>query len=203
MIEYKTNESMSLQEDCKDGENSGEDEEEEEVVCGANFEEKAGKKRNRRRQGKILERASNTRMIFMRNSKTKQDCLHYKVLGLPANKREIVQKIHKGMRFFTFHVDLRVMYGIYKATGPGGYNIEPRPFDSGFPSQFQFTIMKDCLPLGEEFFKLAIKDNCYANWKFNCELTSEQAVTESRNRIWILDILIPAHVAEACTYRGW
>ncbi|RVW65818.1 hypothetical protein CK203_007412 [Vitis vinifera] len=44
-------------------------------------------------------------MIFMCSSKTKKDCYHYKVLGLPAT------------------------------TGPGGYNIEPKAFKSSFPSQ--------------------------------------------------------------------
>lgn len=74
-------------------------------------------------------------MIFMCSSKTKKDCYHYKVLGLPASKKQVVQKIYKGMRLFLFDFDLRLMYGIYKATGPGGYNIEPKAFKSSFPSQ--------------------------------------------------------------------
>lgn len=74
-------------------------------------------------------------IIFMCSSKTKKDCYHYKVFGLPSSKRDIVLKIHEGMKLFLFDFDLKLLYGIYKAAGPGGYNIEPKAFKSGFPSQ--------------------------------------------------------------------
>lgn len=74
-------------------------------------------------------------MIFMCSSKTKKDCYHYKVLGLPANKKELVGQIYKGMRLFLYDVDLKLLYGIYKAAGRGGYNIQPKAFNSQFPSQ--------------------------------------------------------------------
>lgn len=164
IVEHKTNEPM--QEDGEDGESSGEEDEDEEKL-GEISELKVGKKRKRGRNG-------NTGMIFMCNSKTKQDCFHYKVLGLPANKRETVEKIHKGMRLFLFDADLRLMYGIYKAAGHGGYNIEPRAFSSRFPSQVQYIVLRECLPLGEELFKAAIKDNYYTKWKFKFDLTAEQ-----------------------------
>ncbi|ERN07899.1 uncharacterized protein LOC18436138 [Amborella trichopoda] len=113
-------------------------------------------------------------MIFMCNAQTKKDCFTYKVLGLPGSKKELVAKVYKGMRLFLFDVDLRLMYGIYKASGRGGYNIEPKAFKSGFPSQVRFTVLNDCLPLPEEKFKAAIKSNYYTKNKFNVELTSEQ-----------------------------
>lgn len=74
-------------------------------------------------------------MVFMCNSKTKADCFRYKILGLPAGKKDQVAKIYKGMRLFLYDVDLRLMYGVFKATGAGGYNIEPKAFKSKFPSQ--------------------------------------------------------------------
>ncbi|KAK9279834.1 hypothetical protein L1049_013516 [Liquidambar formosana] len=113
-------------------------------------------------------------MIFMCSSKTKKDCYRYKVLGLPASKKEIVSKIYKGMRLFLFDCDLKLLYGIYKAAGPGGYNLEPKAFNSAFPSQVRFTVLDDCLPLAEEKFKKVIKDNYFTKNKFNCQLTSEQ-----------------------------
>lgn len=85
--------------------------------------------------GKASEGAESMGMIFMCNSKTKGDCYHYKVLGLPANKKEKVLKIYKGMRLFLFDIDMKLLHGIYKAAGPGGYNIEHKAFNSAFPSQ--------------------------------------------------------------------
>ncbi|GMH12749.1 hypothetical protein Nepgr_014590 [Nepenthes gracilis] len=113
-------------------------------------------------------------MIFMCSSKTKKDCYHYKVMGLPASKKDLVLTVCEGMRLFLFDFDLRLLYGIYKAAGPGGYNIEPRAFKSDFPSQVRFTVLEDCVPLAEEKFREVIKDNYYAKNKFNCELSSEQ-----------------------------
>ena len=73
-------------------------------------------------------------LIFMCNAKTKNDCFHYKVFGLPASKKEMVAKVYKGMKLFLFDIDLKLMYGIYKAADSGGYNIEPKAFKSAFPS---------------------------------------------------------------------
>ncbi|XP_058099282.1 uncharacterized protein LOC131243749 [Magnolia sinica] len=124
--------------------------------------------------GKDSKRAESMGLIFMCSSKTKQDCYRYKVLGLPASKKDIVAKAYEGMRLFLFDIDLKLLYGIYKAAGPGGYNIEPKAFKSAFPSQVRFSILEDCLPLPEEKFKAAIKDNYYGKNKFNCKLTPEQ-----------------------------
>lgn len=85
-------------------------------------------------------------LIFMCNSKTKLDCFRYNVFGLPASKKEIVAKVYKGMKLFLFDVSLRLMFGIYKAASPGGYNIEPKAFKSAFPSQvrFLYTLSSYC-----------------------------------------------------------
>ncbi|KAL0460326.1 UNVERIFIED_CONTAM: hypothetical protein Slati_0659800 [Sesamum latifolium] len=126
------------------------------------------------RKRKVKKRVDTMGMIFMCSSKTKDDCYQYRVLGLPESKKDIVEKIYTGMRLFLYDVDLKLMYGIYKAAGPGGYNIEPKAFKSQFPSQVRFTILDDCLPLAEEKFKKVIKDNYFTNTKFDCQLNSEQ-----------------------------
>lgn len=87
------------------------------------------------RRKKSSKKAESAGLIFLCNSETKKDCYRYNILGLPANKREVVENVYKGMRLFLYDVDLKLMYGIYKATRPGGYNIEPKAFKSQFPSQ--------------------------------------------------------------------
>ncbi|KAK6142172.1 hypothetical protein DH2020_005227 [Rehmannia glutinosa] len=126
------------------------------------------------RKRKAKKKVKSMGMIFMCSSKTKNDCYQYRVLGLPESKKDVVEKIYAGMRLFLYDVDLKLMYGIYRAAGPGGYNIEPKAFKSQFPAQVRFTIFDDCLPLPEEKFKKIIKDNYYTNSKFDCLLKSEQ-----------------------------
>jgi len=96
-------------------------------------------------------------MIFMCSSETKEDCYRYRVLGLPAGKKDMVLKIYKGMRLFLFDVNRKMMYGIYKATGPGGYNIEPRAFRSQFPSQVSLDRSELDILLFSFFFRSNVK----------------------------------------------
>ncbi|KAK1312016.1 hypothetical protein QJS10_CPA07g00180 [Acorus calamus] len=132
------------------------------------------KDKERKKKGKLSGKVVPMGLIFMCNAKTKQDCFRYKVFGLPANKKEMVSEVYKGMSLFLFDVDLKLLYGIYKAAGPGGYNLEPKAFNSHFPSQVHFQILDDCLPLPEERFKSAIKSNYNGKNKFNCKLSEEQ-----------------------------
>ncbi|XP_050237054.1 uncharacterized protein LOC126686836 [Mercurialis annua] len=120
------------------------------------------------------ERTKVAGMIFMCSSKTKNDCYHYKVFGLPSSKRDVVLEIREGMKLFLFDVELKELHGIYKAAGPGGYNIEPKAFKSAFPSQVRFNVYEDCLPVPEGKFKKVIKDNYYKNNKFHNQLTVKQ-----------------------------
>ncbi|XP_074301815.1 uncharacterized protein LOC141633277 [Silene latifolia] len=126
------------------------------------------------KKSKLPKKVDGMGMIFMCNSETKKDCYKYTVFGLPAAKKDIVSKIYKGMRLFLFDIDLKMLYGIYKAAGPGSYNVEPRAFKSQYPSQVRFTILEDCLPVAEEKFKKVIKENYFTKNKFDCQLTSEQ-----------------------------
>ncbi|KAF7134436.1 hypothetical protein RHSIM_Rhsim08G0197400 [Rhododendron simsii] len=111
--------------------------------------------------------------IFMCNARTKPECYRYRVFGLPAGRREDVEKVKKGMKLFLFDYDVKLLYGVYEATSDGQMNLEPSAFGGNFPAQVSFAIHKECLPLHETVFKFALRDN-YEGFKFKAELTRQQ-----------------------------
>lgn len=111
--------------------------------------------------------------IFMCNARTKPECYRNRVFGLPAGRREDVEKVKKGMKLFLFDFDMKLLYGVYVATSNGQMNLEPSAFGGRFPAQVSFAIHKECLPLRETAFKFAIREN-YEGSKFKAELTRRQ-----------------------------
>ncbi|KAI9157619.1 hypothetical protein LWI28_025353 [Acer negundo] len=131
---------------------------------------------NEAKQGKTKEKENIEQtpgFIFMCNGRPKPECYQNRVFGLPRGQVQIVEKINPGAKLFLFDFELKLLYGVYKASSKGELGLEPTAFNGEFPAQVRFEIFKECLPLIENAFKHTIKDN-YQGSKFRQDLTGKQ-----------------------------
>lgn len=98
------------------------------------------------------------------------------MLGLPLAKRDLVEQVVPGTFLFLYDFDVKELYGIFEASSHGGVNLEPKAFEGqgSYPAQVRFDVHRECLPLSEDVFREAIKENYFTRHRFNIELNSGQ-----------------------------
>ncbi|PSR89409.1 B2 protein [Actinidia chinensis var. chinensis] len=95
--------------------------------------------------------------IFMCNAMTKRECFRYRVFGLPAWRKEDVKNVKKGMKLFLFDCDLKLLYGVYKATSHGQMNLETSAFGGRFPAQVVGVSHSQTLPVKQLLISVHIQ----------------------------------------------
>lgn len=67
-------------------------------------------------------------LVFLCSSSTLRECFHFRVLGLPAAQREVVERVVPGTKLFLFNFDTKELFGVFEAASRGGLNLVPEAF---------------------------------------------------------------------------
>jgi hypothetical protein len=81
--------------------------------------------------------------LFLCNNGTQTECLESKLFGLPHKYLGWVLEITKGTPLFLYNLSSNTLFGTFKASSQGGYNINPRAWKNMRPLEFPAQIMVD------------------------------------------------------------
>lgn len=100
--------------------------------------------------------------IFACTYKTRKECLERKLIGTNRVYGPIVIRIRKGDLLFLNDLSSDVLYGVFKATSDGGFNLEPEAWNGRYPYQVKFEVLGDVIKIGHAksvLYKFGIKRN--------------------------------------------
>ncbi|MCP8312017.1 MAG: hypothetical protein L6M37_03575 [Candidatus Methylarchaceae archaeon HK02M1] len=79
--------------------------------------------------------------IFFWNRKSIKECLDKCIFGTIEYLRKSVLEIFEDDLGFLYHYDSDILYGIWKSTSPGGYNLDPTfCSDNGGKSRYPYQV---------------------------------------------------------------
>lgn len=118
-------------------------------------------------------------LVFLCSSSTIRECFHFRVFGLPAAQREVVERVVPGTKLFLFNFDTKELFGVFEAASRGGLHLVPEAFQDSkatYAAQVRFNIFRECLPLADDIAKDVLRENFSQRGKFDCELSADQVL---------------------------
>jgi hypothetical protein len=109
--------------------------------------------------------------LFLCSNKTQKECFQERLFGLPQQFLGWVQQITIGTPIFLYNINSDTLFGTFKASSNGGYNLNPRAWGNmrPFEDPAQVRIEHDIVHKIETASK-----KCAFLKKNFCKLTAEQ-----------------------------
>ena len=125
--------------------------------------------------------SENIGYLFLCDNRTQIECLRLRLFGLTLKSLGWVQEIKKGTSLFLYNINSDALFGTFKASCEGGYNINPRAWEGRFPAQVmvEFEILHK-LDSASKKFPFVRKSVC----KLNAEQTKALADTLEKSQLY-------------------
>ena len=93
--------------------------------------------------------------LFACTNKSEAECLNSLLFATDKLYGPIVNRIRKGDLLFLNNIDTDILYGVFKTTSNGEFNIKPEAFDGRYPYQVMVKSIGDivCVPGAKRLLK--------------------------------------------------
>lgn len=85
--------------------------------------------------------------VFVCTKKTEDECLKRMLFGTESFYGPVVIRIRKGDLLFLNNVSTNTLYGVFRATSDGGFNIQPDAWGGKYPYQVKVEILGERIAL--------------------------------------------------------